>query len=68
VTKEMIQKTMPPPSKDTFMWVCGPEPMDETVAGLLSDLKYDKARTVIASSLWGYMRIMLRSIFCCTYN
>lgn len=68
VTKEMIQKTLPPPSKENFMWVCGPEPMDETVSGLLSSLKYPSSRTVIASSLFGYVKMMLRSIFCCTYN
>lgn len=68
VTKKMIQETMPQAGNDTFMWVCGPQEMDDALKGQLEELKYPKFRTVIASYYRCYMRIAFRSVFFCSYR
>ena len=43
ITKEMIEKTMPPPGKDTQIIICGPPPMLRyAVLPVLEELGYTK--------------------------
>jgi len=60
INKQLIQKTMPAPGKDTFMWVCGPPEMDKALARQLVELGYPKDRTVVASKGSYRARIMFK--------
>ena len=40
MTKEMVQKHMPPPGKDTLILFCGPPPFTDMLKKMLPELGY----------------------------
>jgi len=62
VTKEMIQKTMPAPSRDTFMWVCGSKAMDKMVGGQFAELNYPRDRSFGVRGIF-YINLLTSNFF-----
>jgi len=44
VSKEMVEKSLPVPSEDVFIWCCGNKPMNKHVRKLLEDMGYNRAK------------------------
>mmetsp|Transcript_17864 Transcript_17864/g.12826 ORF Transcript_17864/g.12826 Transcript_17864/m.12826 type:complete len:159 (+) Transcript_17864:545-1021(+) len=43
VTREMIEKTMPAPSNETLIWICGPSEMRKHLETILFEMGYTEA-------------------------
>lgn len=43
ITREMIEKTMPAPSNETLIWICGPGEMRKHLEAILFEMGYTEA-------------------------
>lgn len=43
VTREMIEKTMPAPSDETLIWICGPGALRKHLEPILFEMGYTEA-------------------------
>uniref|UniRef100_A0A7S3T1A9 Oxidoreductase FAD/NAD(P)-binding domain-containing protein n=1 Tax=Strombidinopsis acuminata TaxID=141414 RepID=A0A7S3T1A9_9SPIT len=43
ITREMIEKTMPAPSDETLIWICGPGPLREHLEKILFEMGYTES-------------------------